>query len=86
MYHDLPAELRKVADQLQQDNKYTESIVCYSSANRIEKLVNIISDLEGALEDANHFRDYWFDRATSRDTAMAAVRIPKKVAVPNDAA
>ena len=55
-------DLRDVGDTLSELGKYSKSRIAYTAARHIESLEQKIADLEGMLEDSEHFRDYWFDR------------------------
>lgn len=73
MNTDLPVELRAMGDQLAADYQFKRSTIAYQAAHMIEHMEQKIKELEGMLEDSDHFRDHWYDRylAISRGTRSA---------------
>jgi len=59
---DLPVELRDMGDKLAADYQYRRSTLAYQAAHTIEHMERKIKDLEDMLEDAEHFREHWYDR------------------------
>lgn len=70
---DLPIELRNMGDSLAADYKFKPSTIAYQAAHMIEHLQEKVKELEGMLEDSDHFRDHWYDRylAISRSSRPA---------------
>lgn len=62
MNSDLTARLRELGDQLAAEHEYKQCALVYQAAHRIEHLEQKTVELEGMVEDSDHFRDYWYDR------------------------
>lgn len=77
MNPNITIELRDLGDNLAAESSYRRSSLVHQAAHRIERLEQTIKDLEEMLEDAEHFRDYWFRRVYPESPYFA----PKKKVV-----
>mgnify|MGYP006921295187 CR=1 FL=1 len=59
---DLAVELRAFGDNLAAEHQYKRCALAYQAAHMIEHQEEKIKELEGMLEDSDHFRDHWYER------------------------
>ena len=62
MTSDLSEKLRDYAHTLMVHHENQRSALVSEAAHRIEHLEQQLQEYKGMLEDAEHFRDHWFDR------------------------
>jgi hypothetical protein len=55
-------KLRTLGNELCANHQERQSCTVYTAVYTIESMDREIKELKGMLEDAEHFRDYWFDR------------------------
>lgn len=77
MNRDIAIQLRDLGDNLAAESSYRRSSLVHQAAHRIERLEEHIKELESMIEDAEHFRDYWFRRVYPESPYFA----PKKKVV-----